>query len=373
MIIGVPKEIKTEEHRVALTPVGVRELADAGHTVLIEKGAGEGSTILDEEYQAQGATIVAEAAEVFDSAEMILKVKEPQPAETEMFREGQVLFTYLHLAAYPDLAARLAKRGIVAIAYETVQMPDGSLPLLAPMSEIAGRMATQVGAYFLEKAQGGRGVLLGGITGVSPAKVAIIGAGMAGSNAAVIAMGMQADVVVLDTDVGKLRRIDSLYQGRIVTLHSNTLNLEEQVLSADLVIGTVLVPGAAAPKLVTEDMVQQMKRGAVLVDVAIDQGGCFETSRETTHADPVYQMHDVLHYAVGNIPGAVPHTSTYALTNSTLSYVVSLANEGVDRALVTHPELALGVNVVGDKVCHPAVAKSLGVEHSPVAEALAAR
>ena len=373
MIVGVPKEIKTEEHRVALTPVGVRELTDFGHTVLIEEGAGEGSTIHDEEYQAQGATIVATASEVFGSAEMILKVKEPQPAETEMLHEGQVLFTYLHLAGYPSLAARLAKRGIVAIAYETVQLQDGSLPLLAPMSEIAGRMATQVGAYFLEKAQGGRGLLLGGVTGVSPAKVAIIGSGMAGSNAAVIAMGMQADVVVLDTDINKLRRIDSLYQGRIVTLHSNTLNLEEQVLGADVVIGTVLVPGAAAPKLVTEDMVRQMKRGAVLVDVAIDQGGCFETSRETTHSDPVYQIHDILHYAVGNIPGAVPHTSTYALTNATLSYAVSLANEGVDRALVTHPELAAGVNVVDDKVCHPAVAASLGVTHSPVSEALAAR
>lgn len=371
MIIGVPREIKTEEHRVAITPVGVRELADSGHTILIEKHAGEGSTIHDEEYQAQGATIVSDASEVFDAAELILKVKEPQPAETEMFHEGQILFTYLHLAAYPDLAARLAKRGIVAIAYETVQLPDGSLPLLAPMSEIAGRMATQVGAYFLEKAQGGRGLLLGGITGVSPAKVAIIGAGMAGSNAAVIAMGMQADVVALDTDVNKLRRLDSLYQGRVVTLHSNTLNLEEQVLGADLVIGTVLVPGAAAPKLVTEDMVQQMKRGAVLVDVAIDQGGCFETSRETTHTDPVYQVHDVLHYAVGNIPGAVPHTSTYALTNSTLRYVVSLADQGVERAIVTHPELALGVNLVEDKVCHPAVAESLGVEHAPLSEALA--
>jgi alanine dehydrogenase len=290
-----------------------------------------------------------------------------------MLREGQVLFTYLHLAAYPDLAARLAKRGIVAIAYETVQLPDGSLPLLAPMSEIAGRMATQVGAYFLEKAQGGRGLLLGGITGVAPAKVAIIGAGMAGSNAAVIAMGMQAAVVVLDTDISRLRRIDSLYQGRIVTLHSNTLNLEEQILGADLVIGTVLVPGAAAPKLVTEEMVKEMKRGAVLVDVAIDQGGCFETSRETTHADPVYQVHDVLHYAVGNIPGAVPNTSTYALTNATLRYVVSLADQGVDEAVAAHPELAHGINLIGDMVCHPAVAESLGAEHVPVSEALATR
>jgi alanine dehydrogenase len=243
---------------------------------------------------------------------------------------------------------------------------------LAPMSEIAGRMATQVGAYFLERAQGGRGILLGGVSGVKPGKVVIIGGGMAGANAAVIAMGMQADVVVLDTDMSKLRRLDSLYQGRIVTLHSNKLNLEEQILDADLVIGTVLVPGASAPKLVTEDMVRGMKRGAVLVDVAIDQGGCFETSRETTHTDPVYSVHEVVHYAVGNIPGAVPHTSTYALTNATLRYAVSLANRGVQGAIEAHHELESGVNIVGDHVCHPAVADSLGVEHTSVAEALAA-
>jgi alanine dehydrogenase len=266
----------------------------------------------------------------------------------------------------------LAKKGIVAIAYETVQMPDGSLPLLAPMSEIAGRMATQAGAYFLEKSQGGRGILLGGVAGVSPAKVVVIGGGIAGSNAAVIAMGMQGDVSVLDTDVRKMRALDSLYQGRIVTLHSNKLTLEEKVLDADLVIGTVLVPGASAPKLVTEAMVKSMKRGAVLVDVAIDQGGCFATSRETTHSDPVYEMHDVLHYAVGNIPGAVPHTSTYALTNATLRYAVMMAHEGVTRALAALPELQYGVNLVGDEVCHPAVAESLGVTHVPAMEALAA-
>ncbi len=373
MIVGVPREIKTEEYRVAITPIGVRELFDRGHTVLIEAGAGEGSTIHDEEYRAQGATIVPTAADVFDSAEMILKVKEPQPAEVEMFHDGQILFTYLHLAAYPDLAAGLAKKGIVAIAYETVQMPDGSLPLLAPMSEIAGRMATQAGAYFLEKSQGGRGILLGGVTGVSPAKVVIVGGGMAGSNAAVIAMGMQGDVVVLDTDARKLRALDSLYQGRIVTLHSNKLTIEERVTDADLVIGTVLVPGASAPKLVTEDMVKSMRRGAVLVDVAIDQGGCFQTSRETTHSDPVYEMHDVLHYAVGNIPGAVPHTSTYALTNATLRYAVRMAHDGVEGAMVAYPELEAGVNVVRDQVCHPAVAESLGVDHVPVMEAMAER
>lgn len=373
MIVGVPKEIKTAEHRVAITPVGVRELTDRGHSVLIEAGAGLGSTIGDEEFVAQGATIVPDAAAVFGDSEMILKVKEPQPVEVDMFRPGQLLFTYLHLAAYPDLAAGLQKKGVVAVAYETVQLADRSLPLLAPMSEIAGRMATQAGAYFLEKAHGGRGILLGGVTGVGPAKVVVIGGGMAGSNAAVIAMGMQADVIVLDTDMNKLRMLDSLYQGRIVTMHSNRLNLEEQVTMADLVIGTVLIPGASAPKLVTEEMVKQMKKGSVLVDVAIDQGGCFETSRETTHAEPTYVVHDVVHYAVGNIPGAVPHTSTYALTNATLHYATSLANHGLEDALVDHPELVAGVNVVDEKVCHPGVAESLGAAYTPVSEALAAR
>lgn len=346
-------------------------MTDRGHGVLVERDAGEGSTIHDEEYEAQGATIVPTADDVFAGADLILKVKEPQISEVEKFREGQVLFTYLHLAAYPGLAEALCERGIVAIAYETVQMADRSLPLLAPMSEIAGRMATQAGAYFLEKSQGGRGVLLGGTSGVSPGKVVVIGGGIAGSNAAVIAMGMQADVVVLDTDLNKLRAIDSLHQGRIVTLHSNKLTIEEQVLAADLVIGTVLVPGASAPKLVTEEMVKSMKRGAVLVDVAIDQGGCFATSRETTHSDPVYEEHEVLHYAVGNIPGAVPHTSTYALTNATLRYAVMMANEGVQHAMRAHPELQAGVNIVSDQVCHPAVAESLGVDHVPVLEALA--
>lgn len=371
MIVGVPREIKTEEHRVAITPIGVRELIDRGHSVLIESGAGEGSTIRDDEYEAQGATIVPTVGDVFDGAEMILKVKEPQPSEIEMFHEGQVLFTYLHLAAYPELAAGLGKKGIVAIAYETVQLADGSLPLLAPMSEIAGRMATQAGAYFLEKPHGGLGVLIGGVPGVRPAKVVVIGGGIAGSNAAAIAVGMQGNVTVLDTDVRKMRALDSLYEGRIVTLHSNRLTLEQEVLDADLVIGTVLVPGASAPKLLTEDMVKSMKPGAVLVDVAIDQGGCFATSRETTHSDPVYVMHEVLHYAVGNIPGAVPHTSTYALTNATLRYAVKMANDGVDKALIALPELQPGVNLVGDQVCHPAVAESLGAGYVPAMEAIA--
>lgn len=371
MIVGVPKEIKVAEDRVAITPVGVRELTESGHTVLIERSAGEGSTIHDDEYEAQGATIVPTAADVFAEAEMILKVKEPQPGEVDMFRAGQVLFTYLHLAAYPKLADGLRQRDVVAIAYETVQMPDRSLPLLAPMSEVAGRMATQVGAYFLERVQGGRGILLGGVTGVRPGKVVIIGGGIAGSNAAIIAMGMQAEVIVLDNDINKLRALDSAYLGRIITLHSNKLTVEEQVLDADLVIGTVLVPGASAPKLVTEDMVRGMKRGAVLVDVAIDQGGCFETSRETTHTDPVYDVHDVVHYAVGNIPGAVPHTSTYALTNATLRYAQALADLGVAGALRRYPELEHGVNIAGDQVCHPAVADSLGAAYTPVSEVLA--
>lgn len=371
MIVGVPAEVKTSEYRVAITPVGVRELVDRGHRVLIENGAGEGSNIHNEEYKTQGADIVSSAEEVFAQADMILKVKEPQVTEIAMFRPGQLLFTYLHLAAYPGLAAGLREKGIVAIAYETVQLPDRSLPLLAPMSEIAGRMATQVGAYFLEKAQQGRGILLGGVTGVKPGKVVVIGGGIAGSNAAAIAVGMQAQVVVLDRDLARLRWLDSIYQGRLATMASTRLTIEEEVLDADLVIGTVLVPGASAPKLVTEDMVRAMRRGAVLVDVAIDQGGCFATSRETTHENPVYLVHDVVHYAVGNIPGAVPHTSTYALTNATLTYVVALADLGVAAAVARLPELRPGVNVVGDQITHQAVAESLGVPYMAAEEALA--
>jgi alanine dehydrogenase len=371
VIVGVPAEIKTSEYRVAITPVGVRELADRGHRILIEKGAGEGSTIHDEEYETQGADIVPSAGDVFGEADMILKVKEPQDSEIEMFRPGQLLFTYLHLAAYPDLADGLRGKNIVAIAYETVQLPDRSLPLLAPMSEIAGRMATQVGAYFLEKAQGGRGILLGGVTGVRPGKVVVIGGGIAGSNAAAIAVGMQAEVVVLDRDLARLRWLDSIYQGRLATMASTRLTIEEEVRTADLVIGTVLVPGASAPKLVTDDMVRGMRRGTVLVDVAIDQGGCFATSRETTHEDPVYTVHDVVHYAVGNIPGAVPHTSTYALTNATLPYAIALADLGAAAAIERLPELGPGVNVVGDRITHKAVAESLGAPYVPAREALA--
>ncbi|MFO7299145.1 MAG: alanine dehydrogenase [Actinomycetes bacterium] len=371
MIIGVPREIKTAEHRVAITPIGVRELTERGHEVLIEKGAGEGSSILDQEYVEQGATIVPTPEEVFGAADMILKVKEPQASEVAMLREGQILFTYLHLAAYPEMAEGLLKRGVTAIAYETVMTGDRQLPLLAPMSEIAGRMAAQAGSHYLERAQGGRGILLGGVPGVKPAKVVILGGGNAGMNAAKIAVGMGAETVVLDTDINKLRAIEAMFHGRIFTLHSNRLNIEDQVIAADLVIGTVLVPGASAPKLVTEDMVRAMKQGAVLVDVAIDQGGCFETSRETTHTNPTYSLHEVIHYAVGNIPGAVPHTSTYALTNATMRYAVTLADKGVKGAIEALPELAHGVNVVGDAVCHPAVAESLGKPYAPPLEALA--
>jgi len=371
VIIGIPTETKTGEHRVAITPIGVRELTERGHRVLIQRGAGEGSTIPDEEYEAQGAVIVASASDVFHDSGMILKVKEPQSNELEMLSRNHILFAYLHLAAYPYVADELMSRGTTAIAYETVQLQNGALPLLAPMSEIAGRMATQAGAYFLEKAHGGRGILLGGVPGVAPGKVVVLGAGTAGTNAAVIAVGMQAQVVVLDRDVNKLRHLDSLYRGHIVTLASNQLTIEEQVLEADLVVGAVLVAGASAPKLVSEDLVRAMKQGSVLVDISIDQGGCFATSRETTHAEPTYAVYGVIHYAVGNIPGAVPRTSTYALTNATLPYVVALADEGVGPALRNHPELFAGLNVASGAIVHPAVAASLRYEPVDPEEALA--
>jgi alanine dehydrogenase len=370
VIVGVPKEIKPGEHRVAITPVGVRELVNRGHRVVIETLAGEGSTIHDEEYALQGAEILPSPDAVFEAADMVLKVKEPQPAEVAMLRSGQVLFTYLHLAAHLELTTSMLERDAIAIAYETVELPGGALPLLAPMSEVAGRMGTQAGAYFLEKAHGGRGILLGGVPGVMPAKVVVIGAGMAGANAAMMAAGLGAQVVVLDTDARKLQSLDAIYRGRILTLSSNLLTIEEQVRDADLVIGAVLLPGASAPKLVSEATVKEMKRGSVLVDIAIDQGGCFETSRETTHQNPTYVLHEVVHYAVGNIPGAVPHTSTYALTNATLPYALALADEGVAGAVALHPELLLGLNVIGEHVAHKAVAASLGLAYTNPTELL---
>ena len=360
MNVGVPGEVKEGEHRVAITPDGVRELAVAGHRVLVEHGAGEDSAITDAEYQAAGA----ESVSVDDAwgADLVVKVKEPQPSEYERLRSGLVLFTYLHLAAYPDVAKRLLDSKSVGIGYETVQLDTGALPLLAPMSEVAGRMATQIGAHYLERDWGGRGVLLGGAPGVQPGRVVVLGAGNVGWNAAWIAQGMEAEVTLLDKNLDRLRFVDQIHQGRIVTQASNRGAVERAVADADLVIGAVLVPGGRAPILVSDEMVQGMKRGAVIVDVAVDQGGCIETTHETTHADPTYVVHDVIHYAVGNVPASVPRTSTYALTNATLPYVVELATKGVRDAVAVDPALAHGVNTVGGHVTNPAVAEALGVD-----------
>ncbi len=367
MIIGVPTEIKTEEHRVAITPVGVRELVARGHRVVVQSGAGNDSSITDDDFSAVGAELAPAAADVFEAAEMIVKVKEPQPVEIEMMRPEQMLFTYLHLAAYPRQASLLVESGATAVAYETVQLPSGGLPLLAPMSEIAGRMAAQAGAHYLEKPQGGRGVLIGGVSGVAPARVVVLGAGMAGTNAAMIAAGMGGNVVILDLNVDRLRHIDEMHWGRMVTVRSSVFAIEEFVLGADLLVGAVLVPGAKAPVIVGEDLVEAMKPGAVIVDISIDQGGCIATAKETTHADPVYTVHDVVHYAVGNIPGAVPNTATYALTNATLPYVAALAG-GLRSAIRGYPELLPGINVAGGTMVNAVVADSLGMDHAPPGE-----
>ena len=369
MLVGVPAEIKTEEYRIAITPVGVRELVARGHDVIIERGAGEGSSISDPELEAVGARIVPTAEDVFNDAELILKVKEPQTREIRQLGPGQTLFTFLHLAAYPEAADELIASGAIAIAYETVQLPSGSLPLLAPMSEIAGRMAAQAGAHFLERPRGGRGVLIGGVAGVAPAKVTVLGAGSAGTNAAMIAAGMGADVVILDINVDRLRHLDELHWGRIVTVRSSVYSVDEFVARSDLVIGAVLVAGARAPVVVNADHVASMKPGSVVVDISIDQGGCIETARETTHSDPTYRVGDVVHYAVGNIPGAVPNTATYALTNATLPYTVALA-DGLTSALERYPELRGGINVANGAVTNTAVASSLGKEFTPAHEAL---
>jgi alanine dehydrogenase len=369
LIVGVPREIKTEEYRVAMTPVGVRELVSHGHRVLIEAGAGTGSSIPDDAFAAVGAEIVPGAGDVFSGADLIIKVKEPQPSEIEMLEPRHILFTYLHLAAYPEEAKGLMESGATAIAYETVQLRDGSLPLLAPMSEIAGRMAAQAGAHFLERPWGGRGVLLGGVPGVSPSRVTILGAGMAGRNAAMIAAGMGAEVVVLDLSINPLRHLDELRWGNMLTVKSSVLAIEQFVATSDLVVGAVLVPGARAPVVVEEDIVKEMRPGSVLVDISIDQGGCIATARETTHSDPVYEMHGVIHYAVGNIPGAVPNTATYALTNATLSYVVAVA-DGLPNAIERHPELLGGVNVAGGAITNQAVADYLGVDIADARTAL---
>ena len=343
MQVGVPKEIKNHEYRVAITPAGVVELVRRGHEVVIEHDAGAGSSFPDHEYTAAGARIAATADEAW-AADLVLKVKEPIEPEFHRMRRGQVLFTYLHLAASPECTKAIADAGITAIAYETVQLPDGTLPLLAPMSEIAGRMAAQVGAHCLERAQGGRGVLLGGAPGVAAGKVAVIGAGVAGMNAATMAVGMQAEVIVLDKNVNRLRQIDFTYRGHLQTIASNAYEVEKACRWADLVIGAVLVPGAKAPKLVSNELVAQMRQGSVLVDIAIDQGGCFEDSRPTTHDAPTYRVHDSVFYCVANMTGAVPNTSTYALTNVTLPYVIALADKGFERAVAEDPALAKGVN-----------------------------
>jgi alanine dehydrogenase len=359
MLVGVPKEIKVLEARVALTPEGVSEFIRAGHKVVVEKGAGLGSAITDEQYIAAGATIESDVEKIWRDAEMILKVKEPIEAEYPRLRAGQILFTYLHLAASKSCTDALLASGVTAIAYETVEL-NGTLPLLAPMSEVAGRLATQVGATALQKPHGGRGVLLGGVPGVAPGKVVVIGGGVAGLNAAVIALGMGADVTVLDRSLPRLAYIDTIYQGRIKTLASTYGAIDREVKSADLVVGAVLVHGAKAPKLVTNEQVKGMKPGAVLVDIAIDQGGCFEDSRATTHAEPTFKVHDAIFYCVANMPGAVPVASTYALTNATLPYALSLANNGWEAAIAKDLALAKGLNVHAGKVCYEAVAVAHG-------------
>ena len=365
MIIGVPKEIKTHEYRVGLTPSSVRELVQHGHRVIVEHDAGFAIGMDDEDYEAAGATIAPDAAAVFAEAEMIVKVKEPQPQEIAMMRPGQVLFTYLHLAADPAQARGLIEKDVVAIAYETVTDERGGLPLLAPMSEVAGRMSIQAGAHCLEMEQGGRGMLLGGVPGVPPAKVVVIGGGVVGTNAARMAMGLEARVFVLDKSLRRLQELDFQFGSKLTTVFSTTSAIEEHVLSADLVIGAVLVPGAAAPKLVTREMVRQMKRGSVLVDVAIDQGGCFETSRPTTHADPTFVEEGVVHYCVANMPGAVARTSTLALNNATLPFVIALADKGYRRALAEDPHLKAGLNIHRGHVTHPAVAEALALPYTP--------
>jgi alanine dehydrogenase len=370
MRVGVPTEIKTDEYRVALTPAGVRELVDHGHEVLIQKGAGEGSAIADSDYEAQGARIVPDAETAFGEAEMVLGVKEPQPEEVAMLRPDHTLFTYLHLAPDPELTKGLVESGATCIAYETVEDSKGRLPLLAPMSEVAGKIATQAGAFMLEKPLGGRGVLLGGVPGVAAANVLVIGGGVVGFNAAAIAIGMEADVFTFDRNVDRLRELDIYFAGRASTVYASTLAIEQMLPMADLVIGAVLVHGAKAPYVITREQLALMKPNAVLVDVSIDQGGCFETSRPTTHSDPTFEVDGITHYCVANMPGAVPITSTYALTNATLPYVLALADEGLVGALQKVPGLKPGVNVAAGKVTHPAVAEGVGVDYTPVEEVL---
>jgi alanine dehydrogenase len=369
--VGIPREVKANEYRVAITPAGVKELVSHGHEVYVEKEAGTGSSILDDEFVSAGATILGSADDVWAEGDLLLKVKEPIGEEYGRMRADQVLFTYLHLAASRACTDALLASGTTAIAYETVQLPDRSLPLLAPMSEVAGRMAPQVGAHFLERYAGGRGVLLGGVSGVYAAKVVVLGAGVSGMNAAAIALGMQAEVLLLDINVGRLREVDRIYQGHMQTVASNAYEVERAVIDADLVIGAVLVPGAKAPTLVSDDLVARMKPGAVLVDIAVDQGGCFQSSRPTTHADPVFSVHDTVFYCVANMPGAVPNTSTYALTNVTLPYAVAIADRGWRPAVEADPALRLGVNTVAGSVVYEPVGQAHGLPVRSLAEVLA--
>jgi alanine dehydrogenase len=371
MKVGVPTEIKTDEYRVALTPAGVRELVDAGHEVFVQAGAGLGSSIEDDDYVAQGAKILPDADAVFGEATLIVKVKEPQPVEVARLRPHHTLFTYLHLAAEEPLTRGLMDSGATCIAYETVEDARGRLPLLAPMSEVAGKIATQAGAFMLEKPLGGRGILLGGVPGVAAANVMVIGGGVVGMNAAFIAIGMEATVFVYDRNIDRLRELDVAFQGRADTCFASTLSIEERLPDIDLVIGAVLVHGAKAPHVITRAQLSLMKKSAVLVDVSIDQGGCFETSRPTTHTDPTYEVDGITHYCVANMPGAVPITSTYALTNATMPYVVHLANAGVHRAVEENPGLKLGVNVAAGQVTYAPVAETFGIPHADVDEVLA--
>jgi alanine dehydrogenase len=370
MKVGIPKELKNHEYRVAITPAGVHELARGGHEVFVQKDAGAGSRIPDDDFVGAGATILPDADEVWQAGDLILKVKEPIAEEYHRMRKGQVLFTYLHLAASRECTDALLSSGTTAIAYETVQLPDGSLPLLAPMSEVAGRMAPQVGAHHLQRDGGGRGVLMGGVSGVYAAKVVVLGAGVSGMNAAAIASGMQAEVLLLDKNVGRLRSADAIYQGYIQTVASNAYEVERAVIDADLVIGAVLVPGAKAPMLISNELVSRMKPGSVLVDISIDQGGCFEDSHPTTHDNPTYPVHNSLFYCVANMPGAVPHTSTYALTNVTLPYAVEIANRGWREALRADPSFALGLNTHEGSVTYQSVAEAHGLPWIPTSEAL---
>jgi alanine dehydrogenase len=370
VIVGIPREVKDSEYRVAITPAGVHELVRHGHDVVVEAGAGEGSSVADADYVSAGGRTAATADAVWGQAELVLKVKEPVEPEYGRLRAGQVLFTYLHLAADRRLTDELVARGVTGIAYETVELPDGSLPLLAPMSEFAGRLAPQVGAHTLMRGQGGRGILMGGVPGVYAAKVVVIGAGVAGVNAAAIALGMQAEVLLLDTSVARLRQVDAIYQGHCTTVASNAYEVERAVVDADMVIGAVLVHGARAPRLVSNELVSRMRPGSVLVDISVDQGGCFEDTRPTTHADPTYTVHGSVFYCVANMPGAVPHTSTYALTNVTLPYAVALADAGWREALRGDAALALGLNTHGGRVTNAAVAAAHGMDAAGVAEVL---